>query len=87
MPLAAVKVAAAGPGGKCNPSICATALAHLVLDMKQHKHEVLLELLYFFVEDGIGACSPFVSRNRVSCFFRVIVDADNLGILCFVSPP
>jgi hypothetical protein len=23
--------------------------------MRQHKREVLLELLYFFVEDGIGA--------------------------------
>ena len=53
----------------------------------RHTREVLLELLCFFVKDEIGTCSPFVSRNRVSCLFRVIVDADNLGILCFVSPP
>ncbi len=71
MPLAAVKVAAVGRG-KCNPSPCATALAHLVLEMRQHKREVLLELLCFFVEDGIGACSPVVSpttHNRVVTAF------------------
>jgi hypothetical protein len=58
------------------------------LEMRQHKREVLLELLCFFVEDGIGACSPFVfptTHNRVSDLFRGIVDAANLGILCFAS--
>jgi hypothetical protein len=87
MPLAAVKVAAVGRG-KCNPSPCATALAHLVLEIRRHKRGVLLQLLCYFVEDGIGACSPFVSpttHNRVSCLFRGIVDAANLGILCFAS--
>ena len=57
------------------------------LEAGRHTLEVLLQLLCFFGKDVIGACSPFVSRNRVSCLFRVIVDADNLGILCFVSPP
>jgi hypothetical protein len=87
MPLAAVKVAAVGCG-KCNPSPSATALAHLVSEMRQHKREVLLELLCFFVEDGIGACSPFVSattRNRVSRLFRGILDVANLGTLCFAG--
>jgi hypothetical protein len=71
----------------CHQSQRAAALTHLLSEAGRHTHEVLLQLLCFFGKDVIGACSPFVSRNRVSCFFRVIVDADNLGILCFVSPP
>jgi hypothetical protein len=56
--------------------------------MRQHKREVLLQLLYFFVEDGIGACSPFVSattHNRVSRLFCGIVDVANLSTLCFAG--
>jgi hypothetical protein len=56
--------------------------------MRQHKRGVLLQLLRFFVEDGIGACSPFVSpttHNRIFCLFRVIVDAPIIGMLYFPS--
>jgi hypothetical protein len=29
----------------------------------------------------------FVSRNRISCLFRAIIEVPNFGTLCFASPP
>ena len=73
---------------KCNPSPCTAALTHLLAEARYYTRGALLRFLCLFVEDGIGAYSPFVSpttHNGVSCLFRGIANAANLGILCFAS--
>jgi hypothetical protein len=57
----------------CHHSQCATALTHLLSKAGRHTREVLLQLLCFFVKDGIGACSGrFVEGRKCRC-----ADADN----------